>query len=351
MPEFSSPGGPLRVTLVRAWESCPLAAKWQTETDHASVRMDLGTVFHAIAAEVLRALYQYGGEAVPGKEGWARVPSEEAFVIAREVYSRPDMPPLPSKERRELAMLVRQFVAQAWPMSRIWLIEKRLMCEVAGPDGVLRTLTGKPDVIFTDPPDGFSVVDHKTGYERPPKPKVDEPQEWNRDNGRPYLGAGGSTQLDLYGLLVLKNKPDAKYVTLEEHHWRWGETRRATLWREELEHVEVEIGTHLMKMEAMLQGRAAAVPRAGAHCLTRCPRPRDCPIPPVERGEGAIINMADMEAYGEQWLVRNAQKADADKKLKAAIEAGMPEPVVNGTAVGWVYNENGGRSFKPHSPA
>ncbi len=334
-----------------------MKAKWQTETDHSSLRMDLGTVFHAIMEEVFLTLTRPDvGERV-GRDGWVEIPSEELFTIAREVYARPDMPPLPADQRRELALLLRQAVAQKWPMNRFAWVEKRLMADVLCPDGKVRTLTGKPDVVFTDPPYGWNVIDHKTGWQRPPKPRnPDDPAEWEKDNGRRYLGEGGSTQLDIYGFLILKNKPTARYATLEEHHWRWSETRRATLYREELEHVEAAIGAHLMKLDGVLRGEIEAEPRPGWWCHQQCPRQRDCPIPPIERGEGAITGPEDAAEYAQEYIVSKARADDAAKKLKAAIDGGMEEPVVNDTAVGWVYSVDPktgkqSRSFKARPAA
>jgi hypothetical protein len=336
VPEFMEAGGPIRVTGIRSFCQCPLAAKWQAESDWSNVPMDQGTIGHRVAEEIVSTLQ---------RQGESRMPTQEAVEVLREVYAEMGVP-LPAKELRDLRLMILNFCEIEWPVRRIMAIEERLFADVACPDGVTRTLTGRPDILVADPPDGITAVDLKFGYRRPPQPREDTAEAWDADGGKRYLSPEGLLQLSLYGLLIMRNFPAVGRVNLREQHVRWGEHRRATLTREELEHVEYEVGAHLMMFDkALAEGDESATwkPRPGAHC-SYCPRPLDCPIPPQERGEGAVHDEASMQVYAEAYVPTKAQKDHLEKAIKNGLAEGIPPARVGDRDVGW-SSEDKGRRF------
>lgn len=328
VPEFSSPGGPLRQSLLRTFEACALSAKWQARGSWPNPLTDLGTVLHAIYAEALRTLQRTGME---------QIPTQEMVEIAREVYAKVPIV-LPTEQRRDMRWLLWKFCDMRWTPSAIVHVEERLTAGIVGPDGVTRQLTGQPDVLLRGTTRGEAIiVDHKTGQARPPRPRKDTPDEWARDKGRAYLSAQGTFQLDIYGTLVLLLIPIVQRVTLREYHWRWGEVREAWLDRTELEHVLPELGTHLMKLDTALRdGDESPLwrPRPGSHCRY-CPRPFECPMPVEERVDGMILTAEDVAAWSEVWVAADALKSRVDKELKAAHDDGLPPARVGDEWLGW----------------
>jgi hypothetical protein len=334
-----------RQSLLGGFEVCPrrtrfalqapddLALGWVESTG------DLGTAFHSVAAAILRTMHQHGEDTIP---------HEEAIVIMREVYAAGDII-LPTEDRHTLRQLVLRFVAIPFPANRIAIgangepaIEQRLTLEVHCPDGEVRTLKGQPDLIMIDPPDGLMIFDWKSGKGQPKKPrdplKVIKSEDTGNELaiGKEYLSDRGHFQLDTYGLLALLGKlddgsmlsPGARRVTLRELHLRSGQVRQATLTIEEVkEHVLQQIADHLMKIDrAISEGPKSKLwkPRSGSHCLKQCPVSRSCPVPPEQRGIGALSTQAQADREAEIFAVWEGKSAQARDRLKAWQEAGNP---------------------------
>jgi hypothetical protein len=340
-----------RQSLLGGFEVCPrrtrfalqapddLALGWVESTG------DLGTAFHSVAAAILRTMHQHGEDTIP---------HEEAIVIMREVYAAGDII-LPTEDRHTLRQLVLRFVAIPFPANRIAIgangepaIEQRLTLEVHCPDGEVRTLKGQPDLIMIDPPDGLMVFDWKSGKGQPKKPrdplKVIKSEDTGNELaiGKEYLSDRGHFQLDTYGLLALMGKlddgtmlsPGARRVTLRELHLRSGQVRQATLTIEEVkEHVLQQIADHLMKIDrAISEGPKSKLwkPRGGSHCLKQCPVSRSCPVPPEQRGIGALSTQAQADREAQIFAVWEGKSAQARERLKAWQEANNPPGRVNG---------------------
>jgi hypothetical protein len=335
MPEFTEPGGPLRQSLLRAYAQCPLSAKWQARGQASNVAMDQGTIGHRVAEEIVRTLQ---------RQGESQIPTEEAMVIFREVYADLGIP-LPSRQLEDLRLAILRFCEIRWPVrnnkSMIWDVEERLFAQVPCPDGVTRILTGKPDAVVGDPPDGAVVPDFKFGMRRPPKPREGEPEE--QHDATKYLSPEGLLQLHVYAYLIWFNFPSVYRVHLREEHVRWGEHRRATVTRDKMEHVEYEIGSLLQMLDTSLRADDAWQARPGSHC-SYCPRPLDCPIPPQERGEGAVHDEATMRAYAEAYVPTKAMKDHLEKAIKNGLAEGIPPARVGDRELGW-SSEDKGRRF------
>lgn len=328
MPEFCQPGGPLRQSLLRSAERCMLSAKWQAQGSWPNPLSDLGTVMHAIYAAALRHIQATGEQ---------QVAIDDMKRIAAEVYAASPIM-LPTEQRRDMRWLLWRFCDHKWDASRILFVEERITVDVPCPDGKVRQLTGQPDIVIAQPPKTLILVDHKNGRARPPAPRDPSSHDaWLRDNGRAYLSADGTYQLDAYGYLLLRRIPAAQRVILREFHWRFKELREATLERDELPQVEQELGTHLMKLaRALSEGDESPLwrPRPGSHCRY-CPRPFECPIPVEERVGGMILTPEDVAAWSDVWVASKALHGRVDKELKAAHDDGLPPARVGDEWLGW----------------
>jgi hypothetical protein len=231
-------------------------------------------------------------------------------------------------------------------------VEKRIETMLRGQNGTERLLTGKLDVILADPPGGAVVVDYKTGW-GPPKSSRGEHQR----EGKEYLSDVGHFQLDVYGLLVMREYPSIDRVTLRETYPMVGEFREATLHRHELEHVERELGLQLELLErALLAGPESAIwkPTPGRHCFN-CRGKYECPIPPSARDEGAITDQAMAQEYGERFVATDALRQELRDQVRDwCSETGESIEIRSEKAtyeLGWAVNGSGKRSFGLHPKA
>lgn len=337
-----------RQSLLRSFETCPRRTRFGLElpgdltTGYTEASADLGKAVHAVNAEILRTLHQHGEEYMP---------TQEAVEIMYEVLVRADYV-LPADEREALLGMTLWFVSKPWDTRRILGLEKRLSTEIACQDGVMRTLTGQPDLLVAAPPSTIIIVDYKSGWGRPKQP-MKTPAEGEVVSGKQYLSDRGHYQLDSYGLLAMRQYPAVQEAVLRELHLRTGEVREAVLRREELEHVERELGLQMMLVErGIAEGRDSKVwkPRPGSHCLRQCPVARSCPIPTEQRGDGAVDDDSDADAQAERFAVVDAQRQQLRARLKAYHEqTGYAAQVGDGKVMRW-KGEVGDRSFGMHDP-
>lgn len=298
---------------------------------------DLGTVFHAVVAEMLRTMWKYDHRTMP---------TEEAMTVCREVYANGDIT-LPAEDRRTLSGLVLAFCKFPFAPRKIAALEQRLTLDIVCPDGVTRTLKGQPDLVMYDPPHGLIVVDWKTGQGKPPKPQ-DASKVIALDDtdvtlaiGPEYLSDRGHFQLDTYGLLAMEGRLDdgsriaegAQYVTLREMHLRSGEERMATLDRNTaIEHVMPALAADMQRLDrGIREGPKSKVwaPRPGKHCTKQCPVARSCPIPREQRGDGAIMTQAQADAAARQWMASKAVVEQTRSQSVAYVENGNPPGRIN----------------------
>jgi RecB family exonuclease len=341
--ELSLPPEGLRQSLLSGFEQCGrrTLAALQTNSDWATgyteVSADLGTAMHAFAYQYLRTLR---------RTGEPNMAFSEAAEILAEVYVKLDFV-LPTAEREELHWLARGFCHFKWNAKRILAAEKRLMIEVYGEDGIGRTITGQPDLIEADPPEGIEIVDYKSGRGRPPSPRGQKDAEYAE--GKQYLSARGHFQLDTYGAMALEHYKMAEYVKLKELHLRSGQVREAKLYRSELPRVLRELGHHAQMLDrAVKEGPTSKLfdPRAGGHCARQCPVSTSCPIPREQRGIGAIDSDERMDEAAAAFVVSHAQAELLRKQMKERFEAtGRPGKLADGREVRYYQNGSGGRSF------
>lgn len=373
-----------RQSILGGADTCLLRTKWTLETLHTAGRVAevqasawntreqaRGILAHRHAAEVVMSLYETGNRTMP---------VEESLQILYEVCEQRHVPPedvvtLPVAERRLLRMWAVLLVhntktgqLRPWGMENLAMgddgpaVEQRLWTAIPYTDAdgriVDRIITGQPDAILTDPPDGLVILDWKSSPKAPAAPK-----ESKRDENGDFLGETvtgnvsymGYFQQRVYALLAFAKFPQAMRVTLREVYPMdptGMQVRTATVRREDLEHIERELGTTISILDRALAGGSKSPlwkPQPGRHCLKECPRPGSCPIPREERGEGGIQSHADAERWAAQMLTGQGIYDHRRKAVKAYHEE-------TGRAVGvkdgkrrlefrWGTTKTGGRSF------
>src|SRR4051794_25043904 len=192
-----------RQSLLASFETCPRRALHGMLIDddltvgRVGATADLGSAFHAVAAEILKTLY---------RQGEPQMPTQEAIECMYEVLGVGAWS-LPADARDDLRSIVLNFASYyTWTPSRILALERRLSAEIVCQDGEIRELTGQPDLIISDPPDGLVIVDWKTGRAVPRSPRT-LPPKGEAIVGKQYLSDRGHYQLDIYGLLALRHYP------------------------------------------------------------------------------------------------------------------------------------------------
>jgi hypothetical protein len=354
LPELTE----FRQSTLRAMEVCPRRTRKSLEagdvicgwTGHAT---QLGTVFHAFVDAYMDTL------AMPEVRPAQQLSTEEAVVICREVYDASEIV-LPADEYNALIGMACRFCEFKWDVNRIATKEDALRLDLVCPDGEVRTFKGAPDLIMFDPPQGLIVYDWKTGQGQPKSPRKRE-EDGEAVEGEQYLSDVGKYQRQAYGLLALRAFPAAQYAVLWEVPMRFAKhgPRYARITREQLEHVEKRLASHMMKLDRGLrEGPASDVwlAKPGSQCH-HCEAARGCPVPPAMRGVGAITNQTEADIEARRFVRGDAMKEQARERLKAWQEesGGKPGRVNEREEVRWgpdpdAWREKGGgRKFDVHA--
>lgn len=351
------PGLRYRQSRLRQYVACPRSTILASEhtTGGIGASADLGSAFHAVAAEILRTLRN-------PKYGEPRMATEDAIAVMRETVAAGPwvLGPADYAGTRNadgtmastgLVGMVCNFANEQWPTARIMAIEERLSHEIVCPDGEIRMLTGTPDLVLSDPPDGAVLVDHKSGLSRPQTPREAIP-EGEPIRGAQYLSDGGYFQLVAYGALAMLEWPRIQRVTLREVNWRWmGPPREATMNRAELEHVLPYLGLVMQQLDAGLRGdEEFRQPRPGKQCATRCPVAASCEVPAEQRGVGSLDSPDAADEAAARWVAIRAVDKQLREALKSYVDESDHRPVVReGLVVCW-DREGPGRKFGPCAP-
>lgn len=346
----------LRQSLLGDFDSCRLSARWGIEgVEYDNAAQARGVLFHRFAAEVLRTLRATGEQ---------RIPQEEALVILYEVCAQRDVPDAdvvwcPAIERRLLRIAALKLVTDnSFRMDRLIDVERRLFATVRYPhpetgEVIERTVTGQPDALIADPPEGAVVLDWKTTRQPPPKGPADE--HWDDAEHVSYLGY---FQQRVYALLVFANYPAVQRVRLREFYPLAGEARYATLYRSDLEHVERELGVLAEVLDrALMGGHRSPLWGAspGKHC-SYCPRPNHCPIATEVRAldsgqqewaRGGISTQRQADELAADYMVAKRIVDGLAPALKAWVDTRQPEGIAvksgKGRAVLRWKDQRGGR--------
>jgi hypothetical protein len=337
-----------RQSLLASFEVCPrrtyhsLITPDDLAVGYVGATGELGTMVHAVFAEIVRTLY---------RQGETQISTQEAIEIMYEVYAASPIV-LPAEQRDTLVWLTLRFAEVEIPARRVMALEQRLTADIVCQDGEVRTLTGAPDVLIADPPDGLIIRDYKSGQGKPRTPRGHKDGE--TIEGEEYLSDRGHFQGDVYALLAMKTYPQAQRVTFEEIHLRSGEIRRMTLTRPELEHVERMLSVHMIKLDrGIAEGERSEVwrPRPGKQCLRQCPVAASCPVPQEQRGIGALASTDDADVEAKRYIVIDGLRQQMRDRLKAFNEETDHAPVINDDLVlRWKDKPTGGRAWGPCEP-
>lgn len=318
----------LRQSLLANFDNCALMTRFSLEAvGYNNAAQARGIIWHLFAKRFLETLARTG-------EAGMRV--SEGLEILYEASAQRDVPDdevvvLSAKERRLLRIAVVKFCTenQRFDMRRLMSAERRLFAEVEYPDpdgGVVRrSITGQPDALLSDPPDGAVVLDWKMWLQAPAR----YTGNLTRDHaaGVSYMGY---FQQRVYGLLVMRKYPSVRRVTLREFYPLVGEARTATVYPEDLEHVERELSNLCELLDRAIGGGSASAlwrPSPGLHC-NYCPRPASCPIAPEERAvEGGITTAAEAARSAADYVVAKRVGKALHEACKAWVMLHGPIPV------------------------
>lgn len=318
-----------------------------------------GALFHRWVAAALTQMRA---------EGWTEYPVEMGLELLLQVLAQRDVPDddvvhLPMRELKWLRVLVTRWcegtLRTGFNASRIISIEERLYMKVPVPDGrgglYERVISGQPDVVVADPPDGIIIPDWKSGWAPPARLTGDDvaAHEDASSVKDERLSDQGYAQQVIYGALGLANLPAVNHVTLREAYVMAGEYREATVHRWELERVLDVLGGVIAQIDAAIAaGRRSGrwIPTAGTHCGI-CPSPRNCPI---KDWEGIPETVDEAKLLAREWLVSAEVRKDRLPLLKGWVEAHGPIEIDHDKGrreVGWIKNSTGnGRRFAMYEP-
>jgi hypothetical protein len=334
---------PLRQSSIARFDNCPLSLLLEAEApEHQAGNMAArGTLFHRWVAIVL--------EEMRGK-GWNQYPVEIGLekllnVLAQAVLEDDEaVVHLPMAELRWLRVLVTKWCqgtmgGGGFNAQRILEIETRMHMPLLVPDGrggmYERVITGKPDVLVNDPPDGIIVVDWKTGWAKPSAEREEFVSNQKEDDTR--LSDQGYAQQVIYGAMGLFEYPAVNRFTLREAYIMFGEFREATIWRYQLERVLDVLGIIVSQLDqAFAEGPDSDrwIAKAGIHCGI-CPNPRVCPI---KDWSGIPTTLEEAVLLAREWMVAAQVRKDRLPLLKGWVDANGPIEIDHGKGrrvVGW----------------
>lgn len=323
------PGVYRRSTLQGFEEDCPRRTRFALQagdvtTGYSGASALLGQAVHLVLFKIMERLRATGEPQMD--------PHEAIDVIMDPTLTASDIV-LPTREMRDLRWMVGRFVRDyTWRPERIMTLEEMLWADVPCPDGVTRTVTGRPDMIMSDPPDGGIIPDWKSGRGRPRTPRV-MPPVGEPIVGTEYLSEHGLFQLKVYGYLALMRFPSFQRVTLREVPLRFPDDppREATVTRDAVEHMERQLGVIMMQLDrAIAEGPKSDLwrPKPGRYCTTACPVARSCPVPREMRGIGSINSEQQANVAARAWTVTNAQQKQLREALKVWTEESGHHPEV-----------------------
>lgn len=333
---------PLRQSHIARFDACALSLLLDVQAPRRSVGplAAIGTLFHRWVARAIEEMRE---------QGQTRMPVDHGLSLLLQVLAQRDVPDdevvhLPLSELKWLRICcVKWCEGGPFNASRVMMVEKRLRAAIYVPDGkgglYERIITGKPDVVVADPPDGVIVIDWKSGWQPPAKLGFEGEQAHGKAGVEKAekLTDQGYAQQVIYGLLILQNLPAVNRVTLREAYLRAGEYRESTIDRFNLERVTDVLGAVIAQMDAAFEAGPESerwLPEAGPHCAT-CAAPRMCPL---YEWEGIPTDLEEAVLLAREWIVAGQVRKDRLPLLKGWVEQNGPIPIDHGKGrreVGW----------------
>lgn len=344
----------LRQSYLARFDQCALSLKLDLQSPgrQPSDLAARGTLFHRWVARALGMMREQGEN---------QLPIDVGLELMRTVCDQLDVPAedvvhVPMREQEWLRVAaVRWCERGVTNVHRTVAIEERLTAKIPVRNGngsqYEREISGKPDVLVADPPDGMLVLDWKTGY-KPPAKRM-QPSEERPMEAEDRLSEEGYAQQRIYGTLVLLNFPQVQRVTLREFYVLFGEYREATIVRWNLERYLDVIGSTIAQIDAAFADGARSkrwIPTDGEHCGL-CPNPLRCPIRNWKR---IPRDDDDVRRIAREWHVSAERRKRLDPLLKGWVNAHGPINIQHDKGerrLGWVRNKTGeGRSFRMYEP-
>jgi len=303
----------VRQSTLSDYDECGLMSLFErryrkTFSDAASGR---GIIWHRAAAKMLREMAAHGEE---------RIEVDVALAIMLETLRQADVPiadmvNVPMSEIHDLLWMTKKFASETqWNIAGLVDIEQRLDTVVRYPNPyggqVDRVFTGQLDALFAEGEnlEHGIVIDWKTGWWLPPPSEISE---------------SGFFQQRAYALLGFKNHAPLTSITLREFYPRYSQPRQATLYRDQLDEIELTMSALIERFDRSVEEETWH-PSPGNHC-GHCPRPTACPIFPTARRRGRIRNAEEAEEVVAQILV--AEKAIKQNKEAAKAWASVHGPI------------------------
>lgn len=306
-------------------DNCSLSSRFDLEgaVDFNTSASARGIIGHRAAAKILLTLQS---------EKQTEIDPEQALEILYECAAQRDVPDdqvivLPLREQDLLRMGIKKLVYDSaaqkprqFNMTRLWAVEERLATtvEYPHPDGgiVYRTITGQPDALLADPPNGMVVLDWKFSWGLPP---AGDPNDEHVDDPA-HVSYLGYFQQRFYALLVMRNYRAADHVRLREFYPFKGVARHATVLRSSLEHIEREIAMICERLDRGLMGGSESKlwkPSPGQHCGF-CSAPSRCTLAPdVRLAQGGIATWDEAREAANYWV----QMKRFDPMMRRAMKA------------------------------
>jgi hypothetical protein len=305
----------VRQSTLSDFDECGLESLFERRyrksfSDAASGR---GIIWHRAAAKMLREMAAQGEE---------RLEVDVGLAIMLETLRQTDVPieemvTCPMKEIHDLLWMTKKFCSEkTWSIERLVSVEERLAATLYYPNPyggqVERIFSGQLDALFAEGEnlERGIVVDWKTGWWLPPPSEISE---------------AGFFQQRSYALLGFRNHSPFTSITLYEFYPRYSQAREATLYRDQLDEIELTMSALVERFDRSVEEDTwHASP--GNHC-GHCPRPMACPIFPKARRRGAIRSAEEAELAVEQVLVGEKAIAQNKEALKAWAHVHGPVPV------------------------
>lgn len=291
-----------------------------------------GRLFHKTASEILRAMHAAGSESIDvntalgiledvltQRDADSKCPVCESTKILPGLSKRmertcgacgamfeTEFVNVPLKQVKDLYMAVTKFANDnSFDIHRLVDVEKRLDATVhysVDGVGVDRVVTGQPDVILLHPESNEHaiVIDWKDTWALPAPAEISEE---------------GYFQQIVYAWLLMRNFRKIEGVTLREFYVRKSQTREATLWRHDLDHLEARLSAIVQRFDRCVE-EETWLPSPGAHCRY-CIRPQKCPVPVFTRGEGRIDSERRAKQVAAQLLVAKRVVKASEQQLMA----------------------------------
>jgi hypothetical protein len=314
----------VRQSALATFDQCPLTWRFDQLYGHFSFPAAArGILFHRFFAKCFHEM---------AAQEEQRLEVDVALAILHEVLRQADVPmdqvvPCPMSEIYDLYWMVKKQASEmTWNIPALIDIEHRLHTTVEYPDPeggfVQRQFSGQLDVLFAEGAayERAIVVDAKTGWWLPP------PSEISKE---------GFFQQRAYALLVFTNHPTITSCTLREFYPRYSESREATLYRDQLDDLRLEIAALIERFDRSYEAEMWA-PSPGAHC-SYCPRPTACPIFPTARRIGRIRSSEEAELVASQVTVAEAAIKQSKEAMKAWSAAHGAIPIRDAKSSDRVY--------------